>query len=498
MVDFNKSNLEIGSPEEKDELIKFKKSINGLQLEFINQLKNKLSIDISENDLLFLLNELNKIYCQKLIGLCDKPLENGVASGIIMGVLKMWVGSCLTSNAFKRICKAQTVDRLNKIVDVQVAKAKPDSATIFRVNLIKQHHDFYLPYVPETLGVARVVYAELIYDAMRKPDANVKYLWEKFEWFDHKILELGKSVGISESTNNRAMRTISGIYIEKYPIKSDIFRETAYNLVTRGEDNVTVYKIKKHNLNETYIKEVQYFHWDGDYTDETGEDFLLGFTPRVPASVNELRRRSKEAWDLRLSMANTPKEFVDCLSLSVARNVQKKYMRFMQIDNHLSDDDLTHLNDFMNYNDDVTWMIDIGGSNPFNTAGLSMNYVDFIRNGPSEEITEPMACNYSELKSAMCLWFNLHPDVSPYAFQAKANVLYKAYEKSGKMSNEIEQEIYDVLKHRDELFLEWAKAYSNVNHNLQDDIQDMHSAIAYAKTRPLPGESKPNKNGVFL
>lgn len=498
MTDFHKTNLEIGSIEEKNELDKLKKSIKSLQLEFIKQIQNKLSINITDNNLEYLLTELNKVYCQKLIGLCDKPLENGLAPITIIRHIRMWVGVCLASNQFKRICKSNTVNNLIRIIDAQIEKAKPDSSIIFRLNLINTHHDFYLPYVPETLGAFRIAYLELIYNAMREKDANIKDLWFKFESFENKMLQYGRVVGISDSSNDRAMRMIAGIYIDKYSDKSDIFRETAYNLVTRGEDAVITYKIKKRNLDEVYIKDINYSRWDGNYIDESGQDFLLGFTPRVPASVNELRRRSKEAWDLKLSLASTPKEFVACLSLDTARNIQKKYLKFMQIDNGLTDEDLTHLNDFMNYNDDVTWMIDIGGTNPFNTAGLSMNYVEFIKNGPSEEITEPMACNYSELKSAMCLWFNLHPNVSPYAFQTKANVLYKTYEKSGKMSLEIEQEIYDVLKKRDELFLEWAKAYANVNNNLQTNITEMKSVLENTNIRPLPGEHRPEKKGVFL
>ena len=498
MTDFHKNNIEIGSSEEKDELNKLKKSIKALQLEFIKQIQNKLSIDISDTDLFYLLGELNKAYCQKLIGLCDRPLENGLSPLSIIRYIRMWVGSCLVSNPFKRICKANTITQLTRITDAQIAKAKPDSSILFRIGLINSHHDFYLPYIPETLGATRVAYLELIYNAMREKNADIKNLWTKFEAFENKMLECGRNVGISDDTNDRAMRMIAGIYIDKYPDKSDIFRETAYNVVTRGEDAVMIYNIKKRNLNEVYIKEIKYSRWDGDYIDEAGQDFLLGFTPRVPASINELRRRSKEAWDMKLSSANTPREFVACLSLDTARNIQKKYLKFMQIDNGLSDDDLMHLNDFMNYNDDVTWMIDIGGSNPFNTAGLSMNYVDFIKNGPSDEIIEPMACNYSELKSAMCLWFNLHPNVSPYAFQVKANVLYKTYEKSGKMSLEIEQEIYDILKKRDELFLEWARAYANLNNDLQSSIKEMKSVLGNTNTRPLPGERQEPKHGVFL
>lgn len=482
MTDFQKLNIEIGSSEEKHELDKLVKSIVDLQLEFIRQMTNKLSINITDNELSFILSEFNKVYCQKLIGLCNEPLDKGVAPISIVRMLKMWVGSCFASNQFKRVCRPNTITCLSRITDFQIAKAKSDSATTLRVGLIKKHHDFYLPYVPETLATARVVYAELIYKAMREKDADIKLLWSKFETFENTVLSFGKEVGISEDTCDRFMRMVAGIYIEKFPDKSDVFRETAYNLVTRGDDTITVYKIKKHNLDSTYIKDVYYSRWDGNYIDEKGEPFSLGFTPRIPASVNELRRRSKEAWDMKLSYASTPNEFVNCISLDVARNIQKKYLKFMKIDNALTDDDLTHLNDFMNYNDDVTWMIDIGGTNPFNTAGLSMNYVDFIRNGPSEEITEPMACNYSELKSAMCLWFNLHPNVSPYAYQAKANVLYKTYEKSGKMSTEIEQEIYDVLKKRDELFLEWTRAYADVNKNLQSNIKHLDT----------------NSNGVFL
>ena len=66
------------------------------------------------------------------------------------------------------------------------------------------------------------------------------------------------------------------------------------------------------------------------------------------------------------------------------------------------------------------------------------------------------------------------------------------------MSLEIEQEIYDVLKKRDELFLEWAKAYANVNNNLQANITEMKSVLENTNIRPLPGEHRPEKKGVFL
>ena len=468
MTDFHKTNIEIGSVEEKMELNQLKKSMKALQLEFIQQMKNALWIDMTDHDLTYVLTELNKVYCQKLMGICDQPLTNGLAPISIIRHLHMWVGVCLASNAFRHICKTSIIRQFARITDAQIENAPPDSAIAFRANLIQQHHDFYLPYVPETLGVARIAYAELIYQAMREEKANIKELWTKFEGFDNKILDYGQRVGISNDRNDRAMRMIAGHYIEKYPNKSDLFRETAYHMVMRGEDAVMTYQVKKYNFHGNYMKTIQYSLWDGQYQDEAGQDFLLGFTPRVPASVNELRRRSKEAWDFFLSFANTPEEFVATLLLDDARTIQKQYLQLMQIDQGLTDEDLTHLNDFMNDQDDVTWMIDIGGTNPFNTAGLSMSYDEFIQHGPSEEITEPMACNYSELKSAMCLWFNLHPNVSPYAFQTKANVLYKAYEKSGKMSVELEQEIDEVLQKRDELFALWAKAYQKANQYLQN------------------------------
>ena len=63
MTDFHKTNLEIGLIEEKNELDKLKKSIKSLQLEFIKQIQNKLSVNITDNDLEYLLTELNKVYC---------------------------------------------------------------------------------------------------------------------------------------------------------------------------------------------------------------------------------------------------------------------------------------------------------------------------------------------------------------------------------------------------------------------------------------------------
>lgn len=479
----------VGSVAESQELRDLERQIQQVELDYVNYAQKHLDFRKDLEEQKASVQETQRLFCLALAGVCVLPLRKGVNTKSVLRMVGLWAGCCFLSKSFRQSCHDMYGhvfgEAMGQMMSNQVRNVKPDSGLGKRKTLFVSGTE--LPMIPESLAVMKIAFCKQAYVALREPNADRQLILQQYEQACELLYQEGESVGISRVLVDKQMRKIAGDLMDKDASYIGVFEETAYDVLSRGEN---VRHIQKYSDNGV-VKERSYHLWEGSFVDTDGQEFEGAFHPRLPKSVNELRRLSKEAWDRAMSTAMTPEEWGEIVSRADSRQIQQRYLLYIQTDLHLDNNAIRSWDDLSQYmddNDDVTWMIDMDGVDPFSIGGFDDSLQDMLEHGVTPDSDQLVIGRYPEFKTAYCRWLNHHEDVSPMAMQAKANQCYLEYEAGGKNDKGLLKQVEQYLAQRDNLKDRWNQIYDAITQRVQqlNSANEVRMKELRRVMRPLP------------
>ena len=482
--DMSAKHIPVGSVTESEELTKLERQIADVELTYEQYAENNLDFQKPVEEQEEKMGKMNKLFCLALAGVCLTPLRKGVNSKSVLRTVGLWLGCCFLSKSFRQECNHVISKVFHPLMSKKMDTAKADSMFKKRGLLISERDDS-LPLTPDSVAVMKIAFCKQAYAKMHEKGADVDSVLRDYEKASEKLYDYAMRDGIRPELVDKSMRKIATDLIDKDSSFLQVFTETAYDTAVRGADMVHRQRYK--DGDDTKVR--TYTSWEGDYVDTDGNPYKDAFTPRKPESVNTLRRLSKNAWDNTMAGASTPEEWGEVVSTPYARQLQQRYLYFMKEDNHLEDEQLSDLNALMKPDDDVSWLIDIDGEDPFAVGSLEDSFADVVQNGPKPDADHMILGTYPEFKSAYCKWLNHHEDVSPMAEQAKANRVYYEYAARGKNDDTLLGQVAKHMEQRDALQQRWDTVFTDINERVcavtSANQQRMKELNRLA--RPLPG-----------
>lgn len=479
--------IPVGSLTESEELTRLERQIMDVEMTYEKYAEDNLDFQKDVDRQKDKMSKMNKLFCLALAGACLSPLRKGVNSKSVLRVVGLWVGCCFLSKSFRQECNTVLSKVFYPLMSKKMEGAKADSMLSKR-GLVMDECGDTLPLTPDSVAVMKIVFCKQAYARMRETGADVDAILEDYRRASDKLYDLAAADGIRPELVDKSMRKIATDLIDKDSSFLQVFTETAYDTAVRGADMVHRQRYKDGDG----VKTRTYTSWEGDYVDTDGNPYVESFTPRNPASVNELRHLSKNAWDNTMASASTPEEWGDVVSTPYARQLQQRYLYFMKVDNHLEDEQLSDLNALMNPDDDVSWLVDMDGEDPFGIGSLDDSFADVVKNGPKPNAEHVILGTYPEFKSAYCKWLNHHEDVSPMAEQVKANAAYYEYAARGKTDDSLLGQVAEHMRTRDALQERWNGVFEDINQRVCEVTSANQQRLKELKRleRPLPGDER--------
>lgn len=480
--------IAIGSSLESEELSRLEHEVENVEVRFEDYAEKNLSFEKPVNDQRAEISKMTKLYCLGMAGLCLTPLRKGVNSKSVLRVIGLWVGCCFFSKSFRQETNRVISDVMYPLMSKK--SEKPNSFVSRRKALVMKNSDNFLP-TPDSLAVVKIAFCRQAYARMHEKHADVDAVMGQYRRAIKELDNYAMSNGIRVDAVNKSMRKIASDLMDKDPTFVIVFEETAYDTMLRGED--TVHRQNYKDGDE--VKTRTWSAWEGNYVDVSGNPFDGEFTPRRPSTVNDIRRRSKNTWYNLMNKVNTPEDWGDIVASDYARGIQRRYTYMVCEDLHLTPGSVMDLNSLMDTNDDVTWMIDIDGNDPFGVGSYGVPFSTFIAKGPDKDSDQILLGNYPEFKSAYSKWLNNHTDVSPFYMQKCANDAYYEYAARGKKDNNIVGQISDCLAERDRLQSRWDDVFAAVNEKIHAVAADSDKRLKENRRalRPLPGDVRPER-----
>lgn len=472
--------ISIGSDTEASELAMLENEIDKVEVDFEKYAEDNFDFSRDLNEQKEELSKFNKAYCIAMAGLCLAPLRKGVNSKSVLRVIGLWVGCCFFSKTFRQETNKVITNVMHPLMEKR--SEKEDSFVAKRKHAVITSKGF-LP-TPDTLAVMKIAFCKQAYEKMHEKKANVDAIMQQYDKAVRQLDAYAVSTGIRPDSVNKSMRKIASDLMDKDPTFIVIFEETGYDTVLRGEK--TVHQQKYRVGDEVKVRE--WSAWEGEYLDRDGNAFTGGFTPRKPASVNDIRRRSKETWYTIMSGVKTPEAWGEAVVSDEARGIQRRYLDMICDDNGIDKTNVKNLNDYMDANDDVTWMIDIDGSDPFGVGSYDASFKELITKGPEPDNEQLILGHYPEFKSAYCKWLNNHKDMSPYDMQRRANDTYQEYVARGKKDTTLVARIAEYVEKRDALKSRWDTVFDDITcrvNEIDKEAVDVKRA-SRRELRPLP------------
>lgn len=457
--------IPVCSMEEADVLRELELKISDVELQYEKYAAQQLNFQTLGPEDRAKLENINRLFCLALAGLCLVPLRKGVNTNSVLRTIGLWVGCCFLSKSFRQASGKLVSNVMGPMMVDKVQKSKPDSMLQMRRNYFQDESQ--LPLTPEGVAVIQIAFCKQAYLAMREKGANVEVVKQQYQKAVDVLYDQAEQNGVSRMAVKKVMRKIAGDLMDKDSTFLEVFEETAYDVIMRGPDTIH----KQRYSDGKQVLEREYTMWEGMYLNEDGTAFTEAFTPRMPVSVNTLRKYSRRAWDKAMKTAQTPEEWCEVIESFYARQIQQRYLYYMQVDNHLQKDQLQDLNALMQLDDDVSWLLDIDGKDPFGVGSMDDSIGEFLQYGPKPDVEGFRFGHYPEFRSAYCKWLNHHPDASPMAYQASANVKYLEYAKGGKKDENLFRQIEAYLRKRDELKQRWDTVFAQVADHMQMDGQ---------------------------
>lgn len=475
--------IPVGSVEETQALAELEQQIKNVELEYTTYAEKHLDVKQSVDEQKKELSKMSKLFCVALAGACLLPLRKGVNSKSVLRVIGLWAGCCFLSKTFRQETNRIVSDVMSPLMSKKAAAAKPGSMLAKRKLQIDESGGT-LPLTPDSLAIAKIAFCKQAYRDMRVKGADVEGVLQNYQKASERLYQVGLENGVCPELVDKSMRKIVADLIDKDSTFIPVFTETAYDLVYRGEDKVHIQKYR----DGEEIRERTYTQWEGAYLTEDGDTFVGGFSPRRPESVNELRRLSKCSWDKIMAPASTLDEWGTAVVSPAARQLQQRYMHCIAVDNHLTLDENFDLNAYMRPEDDVSWLLDIDGDDPFGVGSLDDELVDIIQRGPKPDANHVFLGVYPEFKSAYSKWLNHHPDLNPGMVQAKANEAYCEYVARGRTDDNLLREISDYVAMRKDLQHRWALIFDDLNEEIRkvEDARKARVMDIRREHRPLP------------
>lgn len=482
----------VGSLEEREEMEKLTNQLKKVQLEFVEYTKDRIGFEKSLESQTEQATQMTRLYCRTGMMLCLAPLRKGINVNSIIKTIGLWTCACMFSKTFREELNYTVRETMYPAIVKKAEKAGPGSTwDVKRKQIEAEQNGGYLPFTPDSAAILKIAFCQQAYTKMREEGADVEQILRDYHKAEETLYRHAEKDGVSRQALDRSMRTIVGNLIEANPDGDMIMAETAYGVVTRGANTIHEQHIKE--INGVRVR--TYEKWEGRYNTADGEEYVGAFNPRMPESINDIRQMRRNLWIMATEEAETPEEMMEALYSPDVMNQQNRYLKMIMIDNGLSEEDLDHLNDFTMDTDDLRWMLDYGGDDPFTVDGMDMNIEDFLRYGPVQKPSQSVG-KMPELKTAIGLWMNEHNDYNPGYWQQKANEAYKKATADGKeLSTETAGEIVKYLEKRNELEKLWADLMKRPSSEYSDRWADRTKKLALqnkqlkdVSQRLLPGD----------
>lgn len=492
-----KPHVRPGSEEEKRYVDELEQQFASVNMHFAEYAKDRLSYEKSLESQKDALHAFNGIYCKSLLALCAVPLRKGVHPTTVLRSAGLFLGCCLFSKTFREGVDKTVRKALYPIVERKAETEGPDSIWAIRRDMMKaQENGGYLPLTPDSAAVLKIAFCQQAYDDMRKPGADINAIMESYLESEALLYKQAKADGIKPETLDRSMHRIVGMMMDKDPSCMKYFTETAYGVVRRGADR----EYTRRYRDSDGFHEETYFRWDGDMVDADGNPYTRGYTPRVPNTVNEMRKMQRNVWYQAFCAADSPEGIKNIISSDTMVQMQSFYMRMLKEDNGLTDDDVMNVADLDNYiseNEDTSWMTDYGFGDPYHSPGASLTFEEYIEHGPGDQV-RPDKGPYPEFNSAFGMWLQEHEEYSPGHWQDKANsVYYAATEDGGELSDEDKEQIREYINKREELLRVWSDVFGNASRAQQaakqraaEQAEVLANRSKAHPERRLPGEEE--------
>lgn len=479
--------IPVGSPDEKEELARLERELRQVELDYAAYGQRNLRLEQAGTEKeKEKQDKMHMLFCLALAGACLTPLRHGVNRRSVLRSAGLFLGCCFLSKTFRQQAAEMYgrlfPDAMGRMMTNQAENAKPGSGLFQRAQLMKNGS---FPMTPDSLALIRVTYARQAYEDMRKPGADIAKVHALYDSACERLYLEGESVGLPRYLVDRSMRKIVGDLIDKDAMYAKVFAETAYDIVSKGDP---ISHVQKYKDAQGEVKERVYQVWDGSFDDADGRPFEGPFLVREPESVNELRHRSKQAWDRIMDQAVTPEEWGAAVSGSHARQLQQRYLTYIADDHGYAPEELRDLNQLMDADDDVTWMLEIDGPDPFGVGSYEDSLATILEHGPQEDAQYMQLGTYPEFKSAYARWLNHHQDFSPMACQRVANDAYREYEQTGKTNRSYLTVVERQIAKRDELKSRWDKVFKNITEIVKQITSNNEERLLQLRrdSRPLP------------
>lgn len=418
------NNIKFETDEDKQRrwLNEYRDELCKSQMSYVDYIKDTVSM--SKDNYIKELEYVNTVYNQMVLMLCFMPMNHGVSTNSILQTMGFYVGCCVFSKSFRENMSGVVCDMISPFI-YEKANANPNSKWAKRKAFIDAFDttEHKTALTPESLSIMRIAFCEQAYDDMRKPNADVIQVLKDYQLAEEKLNKQALKNGFTpEILNDCSKHLVYGMILQD-ATKAKYFKELAY-----GDVN-----------------------WkDGSYVYQDDSTFSCFFTPRPPESVNALRGKLADALFHDFEDIQTFDELTSSKVKNRIRKSNEFFSKMMYDDNSVDGVRSMYSDVLLVDSDDISWVTDYHGNNPYMADGYNLSYDDFVDNMSNSyyDVSYDKIYRQPEGIVAIGRWLNQHLEYNPAEYQRMANDLYINPPKD-MTGDEIDANVKNCLAQRD-------------------------------------------------
>lgn len=360
----------------------------------INDMPLRFDLGMERKKLKKELEQTNRMYNMAVLMCVFQPLNHHADKSSVLKSIGFYTACCLFSKTFREDLKSAACDLLCPMLE-QKAAEQPYSVWANRKRRVERADaKGRLLMIPDVLAMLRVSLCKCAYADMRSGKSLPQDVLSDFRDMEEYIYAIALENGVNRDVLDAYTRHITRELLERNPLDVKYFEELSY-----GDVSLDV---------------------NGIYQYRNGYEFPYAFTPRRPETRSAMCVRLSKAWDEIMDGCLSIDAVHDAVLSEKAMTMHSKFLAYM------TDDDVSCLSSLQMdavLSEDMCWMTDYQGPDPFYEDGMLQSLDDYMTHGP-QHVDKFVLDDAPEFKASLGRWLNQHTGYSPAAIQRKINDLY--------------------------------------------------------------------------
>lgn len=282
-LDFSDRYVQRGSPEERALIQRYKKEMVDQQKDFLDYFKNHAKYDRKMENVHMMQDEMNYRHNRQMMLFVWMPIaREGLSQETLIESMGMHMGLVLFSPHYRNFIKFQKQSALLERYEEKLEK-NPDSEYYRRKRdkVLKSRYG-RVPLGPESAALMKLGYTLKAYEDMRKPGADLQKVKAEYEYGLQSLGALCEQDGLTPEMIYDSERTIMGHMIDDDPSFKYKFAEFSNDLGLTKDDPTENHNIIYDRFGKPQVVKTK--RWSGEFSDEKGNAYMGGFSPRMPHS----------------------------------------------------------------------------------------------------------------------------------------------------------------------------------------------------------------------